>query len=365
MKYFCTLFVAIACFVLTGFGQVVQTFEKVTNLNRLSDSCWQFLGATLHTTSSGGAKALAVNAASVGGKAWVYTPYTNLTISSNISFAFQLPGRLSAGASRTLSVRLMNLDGTSVTLGTITLDEYSLTTPYTFAVRSTISGTRKIVIEVSAVGNETLAVILDNILIDGSFNYNPPDWCRDKSNGTTSIHYLKVFQGLLVSDRVHLQWTVGENENNQYFEIERSFDGKDFQGTAIVKATGRVAEEAYSYFEPLQGNAYYRLKLVSKTGIRMYSNVLYFKNEAALPAVALLQNPVQQTLKVGFTAERKQTAHVTVFDMSGFKVFEKDYQAGKGYNVIIAELNANLKKGLYFVEVMREEKKSTTRFIKE
>ena len=365
MKYIFTLAVSFACSIGISNSQTTQTFEAVTNLNTLTDKCWQFLGATLHKTPAAGTTALSVNAASVGGKAWVYAPYADLTSSSTISFTFQLANKLSAAATRTVSVRLVGIDGSQLPVGTITLDDQSVTTPYTFAGKSSVTGVRRVVIEIAAAGDEATSMYLDNITIGGSFNYNPPYWCKDRSNGTTTIHHLKAFQGLLVSDRVHLQWTVAENENNQYFEIERSLDGQDFQGIAIVKATSRVAVENYSHQESLQGNAYYRLKLVSKTGIRMFSNVLYFKSGSTVPNLSLLQNPIQQTLKVGFTAERKSVATVIVYDMSGFKVFQKEYQAGKGYNVIVAELNANLKKGLYFLEINQEENKRTTKFVKE
>ena len=365
MKYFFTLAVSIACFVGNSNGQTVQNFEAVTNLNTLTDQCWQFLGATLHRTPAAGTASLSVNASSVGGKAWVYTPYADLTSSSTISFTFQLAGKLPTGTTRTVSVRLVNIDGSQVSVGAITLDDQSLTTPYTFAGKSSVTGSRRIVIEVAAGGNDTAPLYLDNFSIGGAFNYNPPYWCKDRASGTTNIHYLKVFQGLLSNDRVHLQWTVAENENNQYFEIERSLDGQDFQGTTIIKASGRVAVENYSHQEALQGSAYYRLKLVSKSGIRMYSNVLFFKSGGTLQNLSLLQNPVQQTLKVGFTAERKAMATVAVYDMSGFKVLQKEYQAGKGYNVIVAELNANLKKGLYFLEINQEDSKRTTKFVKE
>ncbi|HUC83214.1 MAG TPA: T9SS type A sorting domain-containing protein [Flavisolibacter sp.] len=365
MKYSFFLAVSIACSVGTSNAQTVQNFDSVKNLNALTEKCWQLLGVTLHKIPAASEASLAVNAASVGGKAWVYTPFADLTTSSAINFTFQLANKLSANATRTLAVHLAGIDGSMVHVGNMTLNAQSQTTAYAFAGKSPATGVRRVVIEITASGDDMEPLYLDNFSIGGAFNYNPPYWCKDRANGTTTIHYLKVFQGLLSGDRVQLLWTVAENENNQFFEIERSTDGQEFQSAAIIKATGRVAVENYNYGEALQGNAYYRLKLVSKSGIRMYSNVLFFKGASAIQDLALLQNPIQQTLKVGFTAERKTTAMVVVYDMSGFKVFQKEYEAGKGYNVIVAELNTNLKKGLYFLELNQHETRRTTKFVKD
>ena len=366
MKQFFVLFAAFACSISSAFGQVSQNFETITSLNSLTSNCWQFMGASLSTTPVSGARNIAINPVSVGGSAWVMTPYIDFSTSSTISFGYKISNLLPAGSSRIISVRLLGIDGKSTPVGSITLDQQSVTTLYTFSGKSPVTGVQKLVIEVAATGDLSTTVHVDNFAIAGNFNYNPPYKCREGGDGATSIHYLKTFQGVLAGDNVQLQWTVAENENNNYFEVERSTDGNEFKSIAVINATARVAVESYTFSDPAQTKAYYRLKLVSRGNIRMYSNVVFFKNGGTVTGtLSLLQNPVQQSLKFGFTSENKIAGTLTVYNQSGIRVFQKNIQAWKGYNFISAQLDANLKTGLYLLEVTYQDKRNTVMFLKD
>lgn len=366
VKQLFAFFTAIACSALSAFGQVSQNFETVTSLNSLTSNCWQFMGASLSNSAAAGARNIAINPVSVGSSAWVITPYINLNTSSSISFAYKISKPLSAGASRTISVRLAGVDGKSTPVGSITLDHQAATTLYTFSGKSPVTAVQKLVIEVQATGDLSTTVHVDNFAIAGSFNYNPPYKCREGGDGATTIHYLKSFQGVLAGENVQLQWTVAENENNNYFEVEKSTDGNDFKSVAVIKASARVAVESYSFSDPAQTKAYYRLKLVSKANIRMYSNVVFFKSGAtAAGGLTLLQNPVQQSLKFGFTSENKTAGLLTIYNQSGIKIFQKEFQAWKGYNFITAQLDAQFKSGLYLLEVTNQDKRNTVMFLKD
>jgi len=70
-----------------------------------------------------------------------------------------------------------------------------------------------------------------------------------------------------------LSWATASETNNDYFVIERSFDGRDFEAIDTIKSqaengTSRARLE-YSYTdtsEDLSGTVYYRLKQVDKDG---------------------------------------------------------------------------------------------------
>ena len=81
--------------------------------------------------------------------------------------------------------------------------------------------------------------------------------------------------------------------------------------------------------------------------------------------MALLQNPVQQSLKFGFVSDSKATGTFAVYNQSGIKIFQKEFQAWKGYNVITAQLDAQLKGGLYLLEVVQKDKRNAILFLKD
>ena len=70
-----------------------------------------------------------------------------------------------------------------------------------------------------------------------------------------------------------LSWATASETNNDYFVIERSFDGRDFEAIDTIKSqaengTSRARLE-YSYTDKsnsLSGTVYYRLKQVDKDG---------------------------------------------------------------------------------------------------
>ena len=362
MKKFFTLFVTIACSTLTSFGQVTQNFETVPNLTGLTGSCWQFSGVSLESTNG---RSLALNPTTNGTTAWAMTPYINLTASSTIKFTYKLAKALTTGASRKVAVQLLGLDGKYTPVATVSLTEIATTSNYTFSAKSPMSGVQKIVIEVTASGNNATAIMVDDLEVAGDYNYNAPYGCKERGDGTLSIHYLKTFQGLLNGDKVQLQWTVAENENNNYFEIEKSLDNIEFKTVATIQATTKAGEASYTHTDLLQAKAYYRLKVISKTNIRMYSNVVVFKTDAGSSAnLAVLQNPIQESLKFGFISNSKAQAVVNVYSLSGIKVYQTSFQAYKGYNVITTPLEAAFRGGAYLLEVSTADNRATAKFLK-
>jgi hypothetical protein len=368
VKQALTLFAALACFVLTSFGQTSENFESVTSLSSLTNNCWQFSGAYLSTASvASEARSIGVKPGSNGTSASISTPFVNLTTSSFISFVYKAGSTLSAGASRIITVRLQGIDGLYTTVGTTTLDGLSTTALQRFSRMSPISGVQRVVISVTGSGDAATSVYLDNIMIAGTFNYSGPYDCKSQSEAKLSIHYLKTFQGVVAGDQVQLKWTVVENENNNYFEVEKSADGREYKSIARINATQKVAVENYSFTDDAQGRAFYRLKVVSKNNVRMFSNVLVFKNEtAAGRALNLLQNPVQQSVKISFVSEGNLATTLSVYHLSsGSKVFETTIPSWKGANVITTPLDAQLKAGMYLLEIKQSNYRSTVVFLKE
>jgi hypothetical protein len=76
---------------------------------------------------------------------------------------------------------------------------------------------------------------------------------------------------------VQLQWTTATELNNHGFEIERSYNSKDFFTAGFVKGNGTTTEtKSYNFTDsPPINSVYYRLKQVDFNGSYEYSNVIY------------------------------------------------------------------------------------------
>ena len=88
---------------------------------------------------------------------------------------------------------------------------------------------------------------------------------------------LSRFEATTESENVRLDWTTVSEEESDYFEIERSNDGNDFEMIGKLEAQGRSSEKIdyHTYDEmPYKGFNYYRLKQVDQDGKFEYSEVV-------------------------------------------------------------------------------------------
>ena len=93
------------------------------------------------------------------------------------------------------------------------------------------------------------------------------------------IHPLPVtfaaFTGRQDGNSVVLEWTTLSENNNDYFEIERSSDGINFVTIGYVEGAGNSNSRIdYSFNDnaPEQGRLYYRLSQVDFDGTREYAD---------------------------------------------------------------------------------------------
>ncbi|PJF33793.1 MAG: hypothetical protein CUN57_01220, partial [Phototrophicales bacterium] len=106
------------------------------------------------------------------------------------------------------------------------------------------------------------------------------------SSGTGTLNALPIDLVRFVASKrdggqVSLEWTTASEINNDYFTIERSFDGRNFESIGQVKGAGNSFEEInYSFVdESIAGISsnrivYYRLKQTDYDGVFTYSDVI-------------------------------------------------------------------------------------------
>jgi methionine-rich copper-binding protein CopC len=81
--------------------------------------------------------------------------------------------------------------------------------------------------------------------------------------------------------------------------------------------------------------------------------------------LALLQNPVQQTLAFSFTSSNSTSNEIAVYNLVGLKVYAQKLGVQKGNNSVSLQLNNNLNPGTYILEVKNNTERTTTKFIKQ
>lgn len=170
------------------------------------------------------------------------------------------------------------------------------------------------------------------------------------------VKFLSFF-ALKNGDDAKLNWTVESDDNNRYFDIERSTDGRVYTSVAKVnaKANGKSVntyETTDAGLSKLGANVvYYRIKQTDKSGEITYSNVKNLNNVKKSTPVQLFPNPVKTITKVVVDADAAGKGSIVIRDISGKLIRQINAQFVKGINQ--QDINvADLASGDYNLQVI-------------
>lgn len=178
---------------------------------------------------------------------------------------------------------------------------------------------------------------------------------------------LKKLQGSIVNDQNMLQWTVLENENGTYFEIQKSNDGKNFTTAGVVSNSKKEGEDSYQFSDPLQPNVfYYRIKAINKDQSISYSKIIVLKPDfTGTKTLSLMQNPVQNNLSFSLHTQSAGSSTINIYNLSGLRVYAETIHTQKGKNTFSIQLHNNLPSGTYLLKLSNSNDNSAVKFLKQ
>lgn len=127
-------------------------------------------------------------------------------------------------------------------------------------------------------GAVNISVSLTNSQPQESIN-NFPLEIKEIGAGGLPVKYLS-FEGKMITNSLLLNWITTEEINNNYFQIERSFNGIDFMQIGLALdgfENGTKKEYAFKDYSDLLKNKeiiYYRLKQIDDDGNYSFSKNL-------------------------------------------------------------------------------------------
>lgn len=164
----------------------------------------------------------------------------------------------------------------------------------------------------------TLGITLGNTNIrDGSNNILTNNSGTGISNQQLPIT-LKSFNLTYLNEKVTLDWTTANEENNEGFEIQRSYDGITFDAIGFVKGSGNSLNPIeYSYTDPLvingaSGNVFYRIRQIDYDGKYNFTptRLISLNGESKL---IFYPNPAENLI----TIQSNETVSVEIMDLTG------------------------------------------------
>ncbi len=152
-----------------------------------------------------------------------------------------------------------------------------------------------------------------------------------------------------------ITWATAGEQNNDYFAIERSLDGRQFYEIGRVDGGGTIdIARTYRFtdHEPLRGVNYYRLRQVDYDGARQYHRVAAVTFEGPGFDFQLAPVPAQAELQLSLTRRAEADLPVEVLNLAGQVVRRMVLPAGEKTMLIDVSL---FHAGQYFVRVTGRE----------
>ena len=163
---------------------------------------------------------------------------------------------------------------------------------------------------------------------------------------------------------VKLKWSTASEINNNYFTIERSTNGKDFEIVGTVNGAGNSSTiKNYLWIDesPLPVTAYYRLKQTDFNGDLSYSNVLASSCQSN-NNIVIYPNPAHGTFSFNYNSDKHENLTVELFNMAGQLILRKDFnELPLGYSEHNININ-DISNGIYYVKFSSANNQFTQKF---
>jgi hypothetical protein len=224
---------------------------------------------------------------------------------------------------------------------------------------------------------------VNNILYrTGAINHSPSSSTRQSSiifkgfyfaGGVVTLPIkLMYFNAKMIKQKVKLTWETAAEINNDYFTIERSEDGINFNRLFTKRGAGNsTIPKFYEMTDenPLPDQAYYRLKQTDYDGKFTYSNIRTVNNKTSLNESEIViqsisPNPFQSDLQINFNVKSKGTVKISLINNEGKLLENNKVPVDEGSAHYNFEKTDLLKPGTYFIIVEQNGERQTKKVIK-
>lgn len=176
---------------------------------------------------------------------------------------------------------------------------------------------------------------------------------------------LTDFAGVIENGITTLQWKVADNAAGAAFEIQKSTEGINFTTVGQVLSSSVQGIEEYEHQTPAS-TGFYRLKIINFNGAVSYSKVIQLsaKTSAVNYGITLKNNPVDSYLGFTFKSVTGNSAEVSIYSMSGARLYSTHIGLSKGANDITLNLSGRIHPGTYVLEVKNAGERAVTKIYK-
>ena len=168
------------------------------------------------------------------------------------------------------------------------------------------------------------------------------------------------FEAVVKGKTVICQWTTASEINNNYFELERSFDGVNFKVTALVFGAEGSTNVSINYQykdnnEALRRNdiVYYRLKQNGNDSTVQYSKLIKISlSQNPSTTLGVVPNPFASTFTYNLHVPTTGYVITKIINLGGRLMTTKHSAVIKGNNSLAMDDLTGFSSGVYIMEVI-------------
>jgi hypothetical protein len=169
---------------------------------------------------------------------------------------------------------------------------------------------------------------------------------------------LLSFTAMPKGEGVICEWKTASETNNEYFDVEKSIDSREFESIGRIKGFGMgtsTNERNYSLTDQqiCNGIQYYRLRQVDFDGQYSYSDVIAVDCSNDKDFLKVFPNPAKSAVTVSFYQIEKGIVRLECIDIIGKVVKDELRPAVTGYNRIDIDIS-DLSKGIYYLRIQEK-----------
>jgi len=173
---------------------------------------------------------------------------------------------------------------------------------------------------------------------------------------------LTEFYGIPGKGTVTLKWKTESEDKFDYFQVQRSKDGQEFQVIGEEKGMGTSTTPAsYSYLDtnPFSKN-YYRLKIIDLDGTSSFTKVILVNSIELTASLAVYPNPItNRKFTVDFNDGDASKAQIILVDLLGKSTLTMEMEGSRQE----VELPASIGPGIYFLRISKGMNQQTVKII--
>lgn len=195
------------------------------------------------------------------------------------------------------------------------------------------------------------------LMIDGYAG----DVCNFTVSGWTATGILPLemmtFTGHNEDEKNLIQWVTASERNTDFFRLEKSKDGVNFEKLLDYNAAGNSqSPQYYNAFDlnPFEEITYYRLKLYNRDGSYAYSNIITVNNKNLTEYISDVRpNPTNGMLEFDINLKSKGKVVIDIYDNKGILVHSEKTYLENSYQSLNLDLS-NYDSGIYLLKVTFE-----------